>query len=183
MARRAPSTGKSERDSSRALPARRTNSQVAGGNFARSSFASFLAPSRKEGIVFSFLFADVFWTSMRQNYCGIFAPLYRDTDLLSDGICLLTVTKFILFDFHLPGGVHGNDPFLGAAWAGDIAGAGFRGEVAAKKINNETKILFPHLRGSWSSTFVLSADYTFTQICHQNTLDLQIPTTKFDRNC
>jgi len=36
MARFAPSTGKSERDSSRAL------------NFVRSSFASFLAPSRKE---------------------------------------------------------------------------------------------------------------------------------------
>ena len=36
MARLAPSTGMSERDSSRAL------------NFARGSFASFLAPSRKE---------------------------------------------------------------------------------------------------------------------------------------
>ena len=50
MARLAPSTGKSERsmtrlveDSSRAL------------NFARGSFASFLAPSRKEGISFSLL--------------------------------------------------------------------------------------------------------------------------------
>jgi hypothetical protein len=40
MARTAPSTGMSERDSSRAL------------NFARGSFASFLAPSRKEEVSF-----------------------------------------------------------------------------------------------------------------------------------
>ena len=40
---RPPRAGKCERDSSRAL------------NFARGSFASFLAPSRKEGISFSLL--------------------------------------------------------------------------------------------------------------------------------
>ena len=46
-----PSTGMSERDSSRAL------------NFARGSFASFLAPSKKKRE--SFL--DLFWTRMLKS--------------------------------------------------------------------------------------------------------------------
>jgi hypothetical protein len=48
MARHAPSTSKSERDSSRALLARHIIFKLTGGNFERSSFASFLTPSRKE---------------------------------------------------------------------------------------------------------------------------------------
>jgi hypothetical protein len=46
-----PLAGKSERDSSRAL------------NFARGSFASFLAPSRKEE---NKLFKDLFWTRLKK---------------------------------------------------------------------------------------------------------------------
>ena len=65
------------------------------------------------------------------------------------------------YDFHLLGGMHGGDPFFGASWAGDIADAGFRGEVVTKKISDESKIFFPPIRKDWSSTFVLSADYTF----------------------
>lgn len=73
------------------------------------------------------------------------------------------------YDFHILGGVHGEDPFVGAAWAGDIAGAGFRGEVAAKKISDETKAAFPALNASWSTTAVLSADYTFTNNTYLHT--------------
>lgn len=66
------------------------------------------------------------------------------------------------YDFHILGGAHGHNLFFGIEWAGDIAGAGFRGEVAAKKISDETKMLFPALNVSWSTTAVLSADYTLT---------------------
>ncbi len=66
------------------------------------------------------------------------------------------------YDFHILGGAQGNNPFFGAAWAGDIEGAGFRGELIIKKISEETKIIFPTVNESWSSTVVLSADYTFT---------------------
>ena len=66
------------------------------------------------------------------------------------------------YDVHLLGGVQGAAPFVGAAWAGDIAGAGFRGEVISKKINDETVALFPSLGHAWSTSIVLSGDYTFT---------------------
>ncbi len=66
------------------------------------------------------------------------------------------------YDFHILGGTHGDNPFFGVEWAGDIAGAGFRGEATVKKINDEMKQLFPIVTGSWSTSAVLSADYTFT---------------------
>ena len=66
------------------------------------------------------------------------------------------------YDVHLLGGVQGGNPFIGAAWAGDIAGAGFRGEVISKKVSDETVTLFPTLRNAWSTSIALSGDYTFT---------------------
>ena len=65
------------------------------------------------------------------------------------------------YDIHVLGGTQGGSPFLGGAWAGDIAGAGFRGEVISKKINDATVDLFPFLKNAWSTSLALSADYTF----------------------
>lgn len=66
------------------------------------------------------------------------------------------------YDIHLIGGVSGKNPFMGFAWAGDIAGAGFRGELLSRKIDEETAALFPSLHEAWSTTAVISVDYTFT---------------------
>ena len=66
------------------------------------------------------------------------------------------------YDFHLLGGAQGKEPFVGFAWAGDIAGAGFRGEIITKRIAGKIRDLYPSIRDSWSTTVVLSADYTFT---------------------
>ena len=66
------------------------------------------------------------------------------------------------YDVHLLGGIQGGDPFAGLAWAGDIAGAGFRGEVISKKISDETVFLEPSWKDAWSTSVALSADYTFT---------------------
>lgn len=62
------------------------------------------------------------------------------------------------YDLHLIGGVQGTNPFVGGAWAGDIAGAGFRGEILARSIGEETD---PRFDGAWSTSASLSADYTF----------------------
>ncbi|MFA6469085.1 MAG: hypothetical protein WCW35_09310 [Bacteroidota bacterium] len=66
------------------------------------------------------------------------------------------------YDFHIISGVQGFYPFFGAAWAGDIEGAGFRGEIASKKISAELLHSFPAISGMWSTSVVLSIDYTFS---------------------
>lgn len=66
------------------------------------------------------------------------------------------------YDFHLLGGTQGESPFFGIEWAGDIEGAGFRGEATIRKISHEIKKIFPSLNAVWSTSAVLSADYTFT---------------------
>lgn len=66
------------------------------------------------------------------------------------------------YDFHFLGGVRGKEPFGGFAWAGDIAGGGFRGELVTRRIGNRIRELFPSSDDSWSTTVALSADYTFT---------------------
>lgn len=73
------------------------------------------------------------------------------------------------YDFHILGGVQGENPSFGAAWAGDIGGAGFRGEAVMKRIGQEVKRIFPSPNGSWSATVVLSADYTFTDNTYLHT--------------
>ena len=65
------------------------------------------------------------------------------------------------YDFHFLGGFRGKEPFAGFAWAGDIKGAGFRGEYLASKINDDAVSLSPSLRGKWSNSVTLSCDYTF----------------------
>jgi len=66
------------------------------------------------------------------------------------------------YDFHILSGAYGNNPFFGVEWAGDIAGAGFRGEAATRRIGDEVKKFFPTLNAAWSTSAVLSTDYTFT---------------------
>ncbi|MHB1049295.1 MAG: hypothetical protein ACYC09_04370 [Bacteroidota bacterium] len=73
------------------------------------------------------------------------------------------------YDIHLIGGTNGEEPFVGFAWAGDIAGAGFRGEMISRKIGSETAVLFPSLRDAWTTTAVLSFDYTFTNNTYLHT--------------
>lgn len=65
------------------------------------------------------------------------------------------------YDFHILGGIRADKPFAGFAWAGDIAGAGFRGEYLSSEIDNNTAVPNPSLSGKWSSTLSLSGDYTF----------------------
>jgi hypothetical protein len=73
------------------------------------------------------------------------------------------------YDLHLIGGMTGVEPFWGFAWAGDIAGAGFRGEMISRKIGSETANFFPSLRDAWTTTAVLSIDYTFTNNTYLHT--------------
>ena len=73
------------------------------------------------------------------------------------------------YDIHLIGGMTGEDPFLGFAWAGDIAGAGFRGEMISRKITGETGTLFPSLHDAWTTTAIISFDYTFTNNTYLHT--------------
>ena len=62
------------------------------------------------------------------------------------------------YDFHFLGGLRGAAWFAGTGWAGDIMGAGFRGEVLLAEIP-------PELRTSGTPTAMvstaLSGDYTF----------------------
>lgn len=73
------------------------------------------------------------------------------------------------YDFHLLGGRQGKEPFGGFAWAGDIAGAGFRGDVMTKRIGSRIRDSYPSVHGSWSTTVALSADYTFTNNAYLHT--------------
>jgi len=61
------------------------------------------------------------------------------------------------YDMHLMAGVRGREWYGGCAWAGDIAGGGFRGEVLVSEIPSQ-------LRSGTGSVMVstaLSGDYTF----------------------
>ena len=60
------------------------------------------------------------------------------------------------YDFHLLAGVRGDSWCAGGAWAGDISGGGFRGELLASEIPAE-------LRTDASTMFsgAISGDYTF----------------------
>ncbi len=75
------------------------------------------------------------------------------------------------YDFYLLAGYHNERPILGFSWAGDIYGAGFRGEVSltsspsnlydkSKKRTDSSNYYEKEKRSQLS--FVLSFDYTFT---------------------
>ena len=65
------------------------------------------------------------------------------------------------YDFHILGGIRAYKPFVGFAWAGDIEGAGFRGECLSSQIDDNAAALYPSLADKWSSSYCLSGDYTF----------------------
>jgi hypothetical protein len=65
------------------------------------------------------------------------------------------------YDLHLIGGIRAYKAFAGFSWAGDIQGAGFRGEVFTSQVNDDAAVLFPALNNAWYSTIALSADYSF----------------------
>lgn len=73
-------------------------------------------------------------------------------------------TNFYRWDFHILSGVHKSRFVLGASYAGDIYGAGFRGEIIYVK--NPTRIntdFFTDLANEKRDqiSFVVSLDYTF----------------------
>jgi hypothetical protein len=76
------------------------------------------------------------------------------------------------YDVHVMGGVRGSQPFGGVAWAGDIAGGGFRGEVlvAGYEDNYTTRddilrygseVPLPFAGQGTMVSAALSGDYTF----------------------
>ncbi|MBC8182209.1 hypothetical protein H8E88_13945 [candidate division KSB1 bacterium] len=76
------------------------------------------------------------------------------------------------YDYFIIAGIRKNRKLFGGAWAGDIAGAGFRGEFIISDAPNKgapTVNLVPHQYGESITdgdkpvaSFVLSADYTFS---------------------
>ncbi len=65
------------------------------------------------------------------------------------------------YDFHFIGGIRANKPFAGFSWAGDILGAGFRGELLSSKTGNDAGAILLGLNDKWSTSISLSGDYTF----------------------
>ncbi len=75
---------------------------------------------------------------------------------------LMWSSNFNAYDFYAIGGKQRGQPFAGGAFSGDIAGAGFRGELLWTK--SDAAQAFPGLkRGSKDNVrAVLSADYTWS---------------------
>jgi hypothetical protein len=84
------------------------------------------------------------------------------------------------YDVHVMGGVRGSQPFGGIAWAGDIAGGGFRGEVlvAGYEDNYTTSDEIVRYGNAGPLPFTgqgtmvsaaLSGDYTFTNSFYVHT--------------
>lgn len=102
-------------------------------------------------------------------------PAKSSNDVIAAG--LLSV-NFWDYDFNFIGGKKGGKWFTGAGWAGDISGAGFRGEVL---LSQGRKLSLPSGMGYFGSdgavySFVLSGDYTFpnsfyihTELLHNST--------------
>ena len=64
------------------------------------------------------------------------------------------------YDFHFVGGIRAYKPIYGFGWAGDIFGAGFRGEILSSRIDDAQSGLL-NLNKKWSTSLTLSGDYTF----------------------
>ncbi|MGA9405735.1 MAG: hypothetical protein WBW71_01255 [Bacteroidota bacterium] len=73
------------------------------------------------------------------------------------------------YDFHFLGGERGYQPLFGFAWAGNIAGAGFQGELLTAKPSDEAVVLFPFLQDKWTTSAALSFDYTFPSTLYLHT--------------
>lgn len=73
-------------------------------------------------------------------------------------------TNFYRWDFHIVSGTHKDRFVLGGSWAGDIYGAGFRGEIIyIKNPTGVNVVLFTDMINEKRDqiSFVLSLDYTF----------------------
>lgn len=83
------------------------------------------------------------------------------------------------YDFFVIAGVKNNRNVLGGAWAGDIAGAGFRGEFILSDAPEKSRIATLPLPAGFGSSltagtkptthFVLSGDYTFSNSFYVHT--------------
>jgi len=89
-----------------------------------------------------------------------FKPAKEKENIIVSGLLSINMWDY---DFNLIGGVKNERWLGGAGWAGDISGAGFRGEVL---ISEGRKVASPFSNISFGSddinySFVLSGDYTF----------------------
>jgi len=103
-----------------------------------------------------------------------FKPAKKKKDIIAAGLFSLNLWNY---DFNFIGGIKFDRLFGGAGWVGDIAGAGFRGELL---VSEGKKITVPFFGDKFGSedinlSFVLSGDYTFpnsfyihTEILHNN---------------
>jgi hypothetical protein len=65
------------------------------------------------------------------------------------------------YDFHFIGGIRAYRALLGFGWAGDILGAGFRGELFSSQTGDDVSTRSLLLNKKWSTSMTLSGDYTF----------------------
>ncbi len=70
------------------------------------------------------------------------------------------------YDFHFLAGRRGRSSFAGAAWAGDIEGGGFRGEILTSEVPGELR---PLTSGSVMVSAALSGDYTLPSSLYLHT--------------
>ena len=89
-----------------------------------------------------------------------FKPAKEKDKIIAAGLLSLNIRDY---DFNFIGGLKNNKWLTGIGWAGDISGAGFRGEIL---VNKGVKKLLPDSKnyfgsGSINYSFVLSGDYTF----------------------
>ena len=81
------------------------------------------------------------------------------------------------YDFNFIGGMKYKRWLAGFSWAGDIYGAGFRGEVLVSQSPDSTDLIFPHQQypqlnissDKPISSFALSGDYTFSNTFYIHT--------------
>lgn len=115
-----------------------------------------------------------YYTGAVSKVEAAFAPSKDNERMIAAGLVSVNMWKY---DFSVMGGVKHQRWLFGAGWAGDIAGAGFRGEVLVR----EGRVVWlPFQIGYLGAddpmySFVLSGDYTFpnsfyvhTEILHNS---------------
>jgi hypothetical protein len=88
-----------------------------------------------------------------------FKPAKDKENIIAAGLYSININNY---DFNFIGGIKYDRLFGGAAWVGDIYGAGFRGEILVSE-GKKLSLPFPGTFGSekLNYSFVLSGDYTF----------------------
>jgi hypothetical protein len=101
-----------------------------------------------------------YYTGAVSKVEAAFKPAKEKKNIIAAG---LISNNFSNYDFNIIGGVKKEKWFTGFSWAGDIYGAGFRGEFILNQ-GRKTNVQFTNLTlGSDNPyySFVLSGDYTF----------------------